>query len=341
MQLRDRIGFDATELRQEELAEEGVIPEPPPPSVEGHQKDAGCLQVAEQGVAVITVEHRVTQWCSQGVEHGGSPQEPLLLLWQVHQGLLVEVVGDEAIIAGDRDRAAVMHDRGSEEDTDRPPFGAFDDLVSLVCAERHFRVGEDLSSARGVEREVERGDLQRVSECAGMGHMRLLGSARRDQLRTGLDPTDHDAEHIVARGILQLVKVVEHEHERGPAGPQRRREQRRRAAQRGAAVRSNVTRDVRRRRRDPGVGGGEHGQQGAGVVIESVERDPGNRPRVGARPLGQERRLPISGGRGDGHDTATARSARVDEVGSTDRRPPRESRGGEFDVEQLTIEFAR
>ena len=81
--------------------------------------------------------------------------------------------------------------------------------------------------------------------------MRLLGSARRDQLRAGRNAADHDAQHVVAGGILQLMQVVQHEHERRTAGSQRCGDERRRPAECGTAISPNRVGQPLRARRDP------------------------------------------------------------------------------------------
>ena len=83
--------------------------------------------------------------------------------------------------------------------------------------------------------------------------MGLLGPAGGDQLRTTGNARHRHAEHIVTVRRPQLVQVVQHEHERIRARPERGGEARRRPSQRGDAQTAHVGDDVGLARRDPGV----------------------------------------------------------------------------------------
>ena len=182
MEFGDRVGFDTSELAQQELSEEPVIPIPLPPPVERNQEHVGCRQLAQHRPVIAIAEDCSAERCREVVEHGGSPQEPLLMLRKIDQGLVVEVVGDEPIVTGHHRSAAVTHDRGREEHADGPSLGALDDLGSRVRTERQVHVGEDLERFCGGEREVGGRDLHRIPGCAGVGQVRLLCAARDNEL---------------------------------------------------------------------------------------------------------------------------------------------------------------
>ena len=172
-----------------------------------------------------------------------------------------------------------------------------------------------------------------------MCEVRLLGPARCDQLRGERNATDHDTQDIVTCGIMQLVQVVQHEHERRTAGSERRGDERRRPAECGTAVSPNRVGQALRAGRDTPIRRGEHDEQRNRVIVEPIERDPRDRAALSARPLCQKRRLPIPRGRRHRDDPTIARARSSDEGGATDRAPTIESGSSELRVEQLTIQL--
>ena len=243
------------------------------------------------------------------------------MLGELGERLAVEVVGHVAVVAGHRQRviAAVACDGGGEEQADGPSLGALDDLGGVVGAERDLRLGEDLAGARGIDREVGRGDLERVSRGAEAGQVRLLAAARRHHLGSARDAGEDHAEHVVARGRADLVEVVEHEHERRGGGPECGREQGRRATQRGDAVTADVDGEVVHARRDARIGRRQEGEQRRGIVVEAVERHPRDRTFLRVGPLGQEGRLAVPRRRRHADHPAPARTRRGDQGGAGDR----------------------
>ena len=321
VQVDDRVGFDAPELPEQELPEQGVIAEPLATPIERNQEDVGCLELAQHVLRVDAVEHGVAERRGERVEHGRAAQESLLVLGELGERLPVEVVGHVAVVAGHRQRvvAAVACDGCGEEQADGPPFGALDDLGRVVGAERDLRLGEDLAGAGGIDREVDRGDLEGVSRRAEAGQVRLLAPARRHHLGTARDPGEHHAQHVVARGGADLVEVVEHEDEGRGAGPECGGQQGRRAPQRGDAVSADVDGEVVHARRDAGVGRRQEGEQRCGVVVEAIERRPRDRTLLRVGPLGQEGRLAVPRRCRHAHHTAPAGTRRGDQGGAGDR----------------------
>ena len=168
------------------------------------------------------------------VEHRSVAQEPLGLVGQARERFAVEVVGDVAVVTCDGKRIVVLvvlGDHRGEVKADGPAFGAFRHRGREFRRHTHVSVGEDLRGAGCVEGKVARPELQRVSRRAQTRQVRLLETTCRHELRVSGYPRDHEAQHVVAGRRLKLVQVVEHEHERLGARPERRREARRGAAQ--------------------------------------------------------------------------------------------------------------
>ena len=196
------------------------------------------------------------------------------------------------------------------------------------------------SAPRRVQGQVARPELQRVTRRSQPRQVGLLGATRRHQLRPARYPRDHDAQHIVAGRRPEFVEVVQHEHERGLARAERRGEARRGASQRGHAETAHVGDQVGVARRDARVGGRQQGEQARGVVVEAVERHPGDTTILGQRPLRQQGRLAVTRGRGDPDHTAAARPGRLDEPGATHRTRAR-LRNRELGVEKQPIDLHR
>ena len=150
------------------------------------------------------------------IHDGRAPQEPLGLLGLVGQRLAVEVVGDVPVVTGDRQRLAAIgpRDQRREVEADRPTLGPFRHGGGQLVIEADARFREDLRGAGRVEGQVGRDELERVSRSAKSRQVRLLRTTCRDQLRASGNPRHDHAQHIVTVRRLELVEVVEHEHER-------------------------------------------------------------------------------------------------------------------------------
>ena len=116
---------------------------------------------------------------------------------------------------------------------------------------------------------------------------------------------------------VQLVQIVQHEHEGLGRGGERRRKPRCRPAQDRDAP--HVSHQIGVVRRDLRVRRCQRGQQRRGIVVEAVERQPRNRTILGPGPLGQQGRLAVARRRGHADDPAAAAARRVDERPPADR----------------------
>ena len=272
VQLGDHVGFDAAELTEQELPEQAVVAVPLPPTVERDQERAGRLEVAQPLLRARLADDRIAQRSTQLIEHRRAPQEPLLIFGQLHQRLAVQVVGHVPIVSGDRQPlAAVARQQRSEVQADRPALGPCGHRRRLLAAEVDVGLREDVLGAGRVEGQVAGEELQRVTRSPQPGQMGLLGTARGDQLRSSRNARDRDAQHIVTVRRLQLVKVVQHEHERSRARPKGGGEAWRRTSQRRDAQAAHVGDQVGLARRDPGVRRRQQREQEAGIIVEAVQ----------------------------------------------------------------------
>ena len=80
--------------------------------------------------------------------------------------------------------------------------------------------------------------------------------------------------------------------------------------------------------------GGDVPQEHRGVVVPSVEPDPGERTRIGLGPRRKQRRLAVPGGRDNGREARGRRTELFDHVRLRQRAGPRRRRG-ELEIQEV------
>ena len=304
-----------------------VIAEPAALVVEGDDEQVLALQLLEHLRRVIALEHRVAERGAHGLEDGGPEQE--LELRRLHAAELLgpQIVRDEAVVAAERPhrRAAAVQRESREIQTGGPA------LRTLV---QRFGLGlGHVGSGRGEERvrfgvaQGKRGGPQ-LEQLAVGSELReaqpSLSTPGEDQLRPSRHVEEQRGKGVQAIVVLELVHVVEDEHERLGPSRQRRDEAREPARPQrvaGAAERlehGGVDRRVGVQRL------GDVRQKDDGIVVAVVERDPGEFATVVCRPLPEDRRLAVTGGCDDADDsTAALTGEAADERGALDEARPR------------------
>ena len=97
----DRVRFAALELGAQQLAEEMVIAVPLALAVERDHEAVRALEPLELICRSCRLEHRIAQRAAHALQHRRVLEEARLLRRQPGQELEAEVVGDEAVVAGD------------------------------------------------------------------------------------------------------------------------------------------------------------------------------------------------------------------------------------------------
>ena len=233
VQRPDDVGFGAAQLPEQELAEQAVIAVPLPPPVERSQEQAVCLGTAQLCGRGRRPEHRLAKRARELVEDGRPPQEPLNGLRLPDQGLPVQVVRHVPVVAGDglRPAVALPLDQGGEVEADRPAFGPFGHRRRQLRGHADLRARKDLLGAGHVESQVAGPELQGIAQGPEPRQVRLLGTACGYQLGSTGNGRDHYAQHVVAGGRLQLMKIIQHQDERHRARAELRGQPWRRAVQ--------------------------------------------------------------------------------------------------------------
>ena len=300
-----------------------MVAEPAAPSVQRNQEQTRGLQPGQLGLRTGLTEDRVAQGGTHLVDDRCPAQEPLHTVGELSQRLAVEVVGDEAVITGDRQdiAVAVPGDRCGEVEAGGPTLGAYGHRRGFLRRDLHVGLGEDLPRPGGIEGQVTGHELHGVPRGPQPGQVRLLETTRGHQLGTVRYASHHHAQDIVAVRRPELVQVVEEQDERDGTGAERGGHAGRRPTQGRYPEPGHVGRQILLTRDLP-VRGSQQGQQRRRVVVQAIQRHPPDTPIIHLRPLGQQGRLAVAGGGRDAHDASRAGAGRLDQIGATDRSRP-------------------
>ena len=134
------------------------------------------------------------------------------------------------------------------------------------------------------------------------------------------------------------MKVIQHQHERHRGRPERRSEARGGAAQHRQAQTAHVGDQVGVARRDPGERRRQQGEHDRGIIVEAVQSHPRDATILTGRPLDEQGRLAVPGGRGNAHHAAPAGAGRPDQPGAAHRTRVR-VRDRQSGVEQEFIQL--
>ena len=177
-----------------------------------------------------------------------------------------------------------------------------------------------------VQGERGRSDLEQLAGDTKPGQADPgLGTPGEHQLRALRHVEEQCGEGIQAFVVLELVDVVEHEHERlWPSGQ--------RGDQAGETLRPQRVAGARECLEHGGVERragvqrlGDVGQKDDGIVVAVVERDPGELATVVCGPLPENRRLAVTRGCHDADDsTAALTGEAADEPRALDQARPRQ-----------------
>ncbi len=178
-----------------------------------------------------------------------------------------------------------------------------------------MRLRENLLGPGRVQGQVGRHELQRVSGRPQPWQVRLLETTRRHQLRALGNARDHHAQHIVTGRRPQLVKIIEHDHERNRARPEGRGQARRRASQYRHAGPAHIGDQAGVGRPGPGIRGCQQREHKRRIIVQTVERHPHDRAILGQSPLHQQRRLTVTRRRRHADHPAPAPAGLLDEPG--------------------------
>ena len=87
VQLREHIGFHSSELGEQELAEQAVVPIPLPPPIERDEERARRLESAQPVLHARLAEDRLAQRRAELIEHRGTTEKLLIVLGEACERL--------------------------------------------------------------------------------------------------------------------------------------------------------------------------------------------------------------------------------------------------------------
>jgi hypothetical protein len=174
-----------------------VVAVPLSPTIQRDQERVRGLDATKPLLSARFFEECIAERGTELIEHRRAPEEPLCALGQLTQRLAVQVVGHISVVTGNRQPLAVARDHCCEVEAGRPAFGPFGHRGHLLASEADVCLREDLLGAGRVEGQIARPELQRFTGSPQPRQVRLLPTARRDQLRALRNPRDHHAQHIV------------------------------------------------------------------------------------------------------------------------------------------------
>ena len=153
MQRSDDVRFALTQLCQEKLAIERVIPIPLSFAIERDQEQALRLYCAQLGSRSRGFQDRLAQRRVKAIEDCRAAKKPLQGAWVAGERFAVQVVGHVPVVAPDRLGLApvLLGDQCGEKQPDRPTLGTFGHGCRRLVRRDDLCVGKDLPGAGRVE----------------------------------------------------------------------------------------------------------------------------------------------------------------------------------------------
>ena len=192
MQLGDQLRLPALELGQQHVAKEIVVAIPLAVVVERDHEHVRLLEGREHLRRVGPAEHGVAERPRHPIENRRASEELDLLRFQVRELLHAQVLGDEAVVAGELIRPLralrCLEREGGEIEPGRPALGPFVESVRLDVRHVHTRVREQGARLGVGEREICGTDLQKLtSRAIACQRKRGLSAAREHEQRARWD----------------------------------------------------------------------------------------------------------------------------------------------------------
>ena len=317
VELGHQLGLRPLELVPEKLAEEVVVAVPLPLPVERHHEAVRALERLERLRRPGRLQHGVAETAAHPHQDRGALEELRFGFRQPREELEAEVLGHEPVAAGQvigahRARRPGLNRQRRQVQAGRPSFRSLGQLGDLAGVEHDTRRSKQQRGFVLVQPELSDADLahRALHPPAGEGQGRLLSARDRD-LRAGRDVPGELGEHVLTGRIGDSVEIVQRQHQRLLTGRRTRRRHGGRVSTRSIHPARTTHRARQATRLDPVDRSGDRAQQHQCVVVSSVERDPGERTRVGLRPAREQRRLAVPGGGDDDGDGNARRDTAV------------------------------
>ena len=292
VQLGHPLRVQPLQVGAQQVGEQVVVAPPATLLVERDQEQAGPLHRLQHLLAVGAPDDRIAERAGQPLQDRRLQQERPQLLGLPLQHLLGQVVQHEPVAAGELldepgDVGASLQRQRGQLQPGRPALGALaqrrDDRVRQIAPDRH---AQQLGRLAGVNRRSRGAQLGQLPAGPQPGQrQRRVAAAGQHQVQRGRQVVQQELQRPVhLRRVDQVVVVDDQRHVVGCRGElvDQRRHGRGERRRRGAGD----------QRTDPLGDPGPHPVQRGGdvapephrVVVARVQRQPGDRPPVGAAP---------------------------------------------------------
>ena len=321
-------GLAARELAEEVLPQQVVVPERRLAETDLLDQQVPAGDRADPLTGVGQAADRFGDARRDRLQDRGAGEDGHIVVVERAADLESKVGGDVAFVARHaRERSACAVARPTRQQCEvrpsRPAFGLLRKLADVGRAQLEPRLGGQRGRFGLVQGQQSGPDLQEVPVGAEPGERKVrLGPAGQRHSDSRRQVVEEGAERIERDPVDQAMDVVEDEHRRpspavelgGEGGHGRPKDPFAGGQEPGP--------DRRVDRLDPVEGDREVRQHDAGIVVEVVERKPGDGPWLAGRPLGEQRRLAVPRRADDRHDGRARLGEQVEERGPLDRTAP-------------------
>ena len=299
-------GLGSLQLAAQQLPEQVVVSVPVTRGVEGYQEQVVALDPFESRRGHLALQQGVAQRAAQPAQYGGPEQEGAQIRRLAIEHLSAQVVHDVAVVAGERPDergrvGAALQRQGGEVEPGGPALGPPVEQRHVLL--RQVQPQDLVEQERGLaddEAQIVRPDLQEVA-CRPEPRQRhrRIRSGRQHQAKGRRHPVDDERQLLVDRRVRHEMVVVQDEHDLVLKAGQLV-EQRGQDDLTGVGARPE---ELDGASGNPGVRllqRGDHVVPEAGeVIVGRVQGEPGEPVTVLllGDPLGEDGRLPPSGGR--------------------------------------------
>ena len=289
VQHRHELGLPALELGAEEVAHEAAVAVRAPAAVERHDEETRPLERVEPPGGIRPLEDGVADRGMHPLEHGRPHEEAPDRRRGRRQVLGPQVVGDVAVVAGERPGVAARAERERREiQPGRPALGPSFELRRLRLGEQHAGVTQQRLHLLPGHGEVVGPKLEQAAlRAEARERQARLAPCCQRKRRSGGDAFGERRDGLERRVVAEDVRVVDDEQGRPP---------------RPAMLTNRVEREphararvalgpLREQRRLPEPGGRDDGDDGR--VVRPKAADQRRARHASAEPLRMRKLLEV------------------------------------------------
>ena len=327
VQRLDQRRVEPPQLETQQIGEQVVVAEPRPPDIQRGHERAGVLELLQHSLGSRAAGQEVGQRAADALQHGRTQQEIADLGRLALEHLGQQVPRDRALAAGELAHEPLGIGMLGERDrrqpqTRRPALGTVVQQRQIRIRERDPGPLQQLARLFAREAKSRGPDLgQGTRHAEAMQAERGFRTGYKHDPRLWRQPSEEQLERRQRVGRLQLVQIVDHQHD----GPLQRLQIRQQPFDDELTAQTRSRADPRDRRVSADCV--HHGQpEPLPVALAALDRHP-CRPIAGPgrlQPRADQHRLATSR-RAAHHDHAAGRRGRqvLEQLAALDQAPPR------------------